>query len=162
MLNKLNISENKKKLTVYVFLAAVTFAVYWQVNQFDFVDIDDGIYVTENFHIKSLKSLDGILWAFGSMGKKYGEIWNPLVWLSLMLDYKLYGLNAGGYHLTNLTLHILSTLLLFWLFNRATKEIWPSAFVAAVFALHPLHVESVAWISERKDVLSAFFWMLTL
>jgi Flp pilus assembly protein TadD len=79
-----------------------------------------------------------------------------------MLDYKLYGLNAGGYHLTNLILHILSTLLLFWLFDRMTKEIWKSAFVAALFALHPLHVESVAWISERKDVLSAFFWMLTL
>jgi hypothetical protein len=79
-----------------------------------------------------------------------------------MFDYQLYGLNAGGYHLTNLVLHILSTLLLFWLFNRMTKEIWKSAFVAAFFALHPLHVESVAWVSERKDVLSAFFWMLTL
>jgi tetratricopeptide (TPR) repeat protein len=79
-----------------------------------------------------------------------------------MFDYQLYGLNAGGYHLTNLILHILSTLLLFWLFCRMTKEIWKSAFVAALFALHPLHVESVAWISERKDVLSAFFWMLTL
>ena len=86
----------------------------------------------------------------------------PLTWLSLMFDYQLYGLNAGGYHLTNLILHILSTLLLFWLFNRMTGAIWKSAFVAAVFALHPLHVESVAWIAERKDVLSAFFWMLTL
>ena len=79
-----------------------------------------------------------------------------------MVDYQLYGLNAGGYHLTNLILHILSTLLLFWLFNRMTGAIWKSAFVAALFALHPLHVESVAWIAERKDVLSAFFWMLTL
>jgi len=79
-----------------------------------------------------------------------------------MLDYQFYGTNAGGYHLTNLILHILSTLLLFQLFSRMTKEIWPSAFVAALFALHPLHVESVAWIAERKDVLSGFFWMLTL
>ncbi len=79
-----------------------------------------------------------------------------------MLDYQLYGLNAGGYHLTNLILHILSALFLFWLFNRMTGAVWKSAFVAAIFALHPLHVESVAWISERKDVLSAFFWMLTL
>ena len=79
-----------------------------------------------------------------------------------MFDYQLYGLNAGGYHVTNLILHILSTLLLFWLFNRMTGEIWKSAFVAALFALHPLHVESVAWIAKRKDVLSAFFWMLTL
>jgi tetratricopeptide (TPR) repeat protein len=79
-----------------------------------------------------------------------------------MFDYQLFGLNAGGYHMTNLILHILSTLLLFWLFNRMTGALWKSAFVAALFALHPLHVESVAWISERKDVLSAFFWMLTL
>ncbi len=79
-----------------------------------------------------------------------------------MFDYQLHGLNAGGYHLTNLILHIMSALLLFWLFNRMTGAIWKSAFVAALFALHPLHVESVAWIAERKDVLSAFFWMLTL
>jgi hypothetical protein len=79
-----------------------------------------------------------------------------------MLDYQLHGLNAGGYHLTNLILHVMSALLLFWLFNRMTGAIWRSAFVAALFALHPLHVESVAWIAERKDVLSAFFWMLTL
>ena len=102
---------------------------------------------------------EGFHWAFSTT---YAEFWHPLTWLSLMLDYQLYGLNAGGYHLTNLILHILSTLLLFWLFDRMTKEIWNSAFVAAFFALHPLHVESVAWISERKDVLSAFFWMLTL
>ena len=79
-----------------------------------------------------------------------------------MFDYQLHGLNAGGYHLTNLILHILNALLLFWLFNRMTGALWKSAFVAAFFALHPLHVESVAWIAERKDVLSAFFWMLTL
>jgi tetratricopeptide (TPR) repeat protein len=90
------------------------------------------------------------------------DLWHPLVWLSFMFDYQLHGLNAGGYHVTNLILHILSTLLLFWLFYRMTGAIWRSAFVAALFALHPLHVESVAWISERKDVLSAFFWMLTL
>jgi hypothetical protein len=79
-----------------------------------------------------------------------------------MFDYQLHGLNAGGYHLTNLILHILSALLLFWLFNRMTGAIWKSAFVASLFALHPLHVESVVWIAERRDVLSAFFWMLTL
>ena len=100
-----------------------------------------------------------VRWAFSTT---YAEFWHPLTWLSLMLDYQLYGLNAGGYHMTNLILHILSTLLLFWLFNRMTGAIWKSAFVAAFFALHPLHVESVAWIAERKDVLSAFFWMLTL
>jgi len=100
-----------------------------------------------------------ISWAFTTT---YADFWHPLTWLSLMLDYRLYGLNAGGYHVTNLIFHILSTLLLFALFHRMTRDLWKSAFVAAFFALHPLHVESVAWVSERKDVLSAFFWMLTL
>ena len=159
MLNKLNIGLTKQKLIVYIILTAVTLAVYWQVNQFDFIDLDDFVYVTENFHLKSGITLSGIRWAFVTT---YAEFWHPLTWLSLMLDYQFYGLNAGGYHVTNLILHILSTLLLLWLFNRMTGSIWKSAFVAAVFALHPLHVESVAWVSERKDVLSAFFWMLTL
>ncbi|MFZ3103433.1 MAG: glycosyltransferase family 39 protein [Smithella sp.] len=136
-----------------------TLAVFWQVNQYDFINIDDEVYATENLHVRSGITLDGLRWAFSTT---YAEFWHPLTWLSLMLDYQLYGLNAGGYHLTNLILHILSTLLLFWLFNRMTGMIWRSAFVAALFALHPLHVESVAWIAERKDVLSAFFFMLTL
>ena len=152
-------NEYKKKLIIYIVLAAAVLAVYWQVHQFDFVNIDDNIYVTENYHIKSGITLASIRWAFGN---RYGDLWNPLVWLSLMADYELYGLNAGGYHVTNLIFHILSTLLLFWLFHRMTGALWKSAFVAAFFALHPLHVESVAWVSERKDVLSAFFWMLTL
>ncbi len=126
---------------------------------YDFVNIDDNIYVTENYHIKSGITLASIRWALTTT---YAEFWHPLTWLSLMADYELYGLHAGGYHLTNLVLHILSTLLLFWLFHRMTGALWKSAFVAAFFALHPLHVESVAWVSERKDVLSAFFWMLTL
>jgi Flp pilus assembly protein TadD len=159
MLNKINISSNRKKLIVYLILTVVTFAVFWQVNQFDFINLDDNVYVTENLHIQSGITLDGFRWAFSTT---YAQFWHPLTWLSLMFDYQLYGLNAGGYHLTNLILHVLSTLLLFWLFNRMTGAIWPSAFVAAFFALHPLHVESVAWIAERKDVLSAFFWMLTL
>ncbi len=153
------ITGYKTKLLLYIILVAVTLAVYWQVHQFDFVNIDDNIYVTENYHIKSGITLQSIRWAFSTT---YAEFWHPLTWLSLMADYELYGLHAGGYHVTNLIFHILSTLLLFWLFSRMTGEIWKSAFVAAFFALHPLHVESVAWISERKDVLSAFFWMLTL
>lgn len=87
--------------------------------------------------------------------------WHPLTRLSLILDYNLYGDNAGGYHITNLLFHVANTLLLFFLLNRMTGALYRSAFVAALFALHPLHVESVAWVSERKDVLSAFFWMLT-
>ena len=159
MLNKVNISTGRQKLIVYIVLTVVTLAVFWQVNQYDFINYDDNAYVTKNSVIQSGITLDGFRWAFST---KYYGLWNPLIWLSLMFDYQLHGLNAGGYHLTNLILHVMSSLLLFWLFNRMTGAIWRSAFVAALFALHPLHVESVAWIAERKDVLSAFFWMLTL
>ena len=159
MLDKININPKKRILIVYIFLTVITLGVFWQINQHDFIDVDDAVYVTQNSHLQSGISLKSLCWTFGT---KDTGLWNPLVWLSLMLDYRLFGLNAGGYHLTNIILHIMSTLLLFWLFNSMTKKIWKSAFVAAFFALHPLHVESVSWISERKDVLSAFFWMLTL
>ncbi len=159
MLNRINISSREQTLIFYVFLAMVTVAIFWQVSQYDFIRLDDFEYIVNNSHIQSGITLDTVCWAFSTT---YQNLWNPLIWLSLMFDYQLFGLNAGGYHMTNLILHTLSTLLLFWLFKRMTNEIWESAFVAAVFALHPLHVESVAWIAERKDVLSAFFWMLTL
>ena len=159
MPNKINITPGRQKLFVYVFLAVVTLAVFWQVHQHEFIYFDDGVYVTQNTHIQSGITLNGILWAFSTT---YAEFWHPLTWLSLMFDYQLYGHNAGGYHLTNLFLHVMSALMLFWIFNRMTGAVWRSAFVAAVFAVHPLRVESVAWIAERKDVLSAFFWMLTL
>ena len=158
MLNKIYISSDRQKLIVYIVLVVVTLAVFWQMNHYDFV-FEDSAYVTENSHLQSGITPDGFLWAFST---RYADLWNPLVWLSFMVDYQLHGLNAGGYHLTNLILHVMSALLLFWLFNRMTGAIWKSAFVAALFALHPLHVESVAWIAERKDTLSAFFWMLTL
>jgi len=151
-------SQKRKKLILYIILIFITLAVYWQVNQFDFISLDDSRYVTQNIHIQSGITKDTIRWTFTGTDK----LWTPLLWLSFMLDYRLYGLNAGGYHVTNLIFHILSTLLLFWLFHRMTGELWKSAFVAAFFALHPLHVESVVWVSERKDVLSAFFWMATL
>ncbi len=154
---------NKKdfglKITVYIFLTLMTLAVYWQVNQFYFINIDDDFYIVDNKYIQSGVTLEGIRWAFSST---YGQFWFPLTWLSWMLDYQFYGLNAGGYHLTNLIFHILNTLLLFAVFHRMTGAVWKSAFVAALFALHPLRVESVAFIVQRKDVLSAFFWMLTL
>jgi len=149
----------KNKLAIYTILAIITFAAFWQVDQFEFINFDDNVYVSENVVVQSGLTQEGFFWAFGT---KYFGLWNPLVWLSFMADYEFYGLHAGGYHVTNLILHILSTLLLFRLFSTMTGEIWKSAFVAAFFALHPLHVESVAWVSERKDVLSAFFWMLTL
>jgi len=159
MQNKINISKGKQEVIVYVLLAIITLAVFWQVNQFDFISLDDNVYVTENSHIKCGITPDCIRWAFTT---RYFDLWTPLVWISYIFDYKFYGLKAGGYHVTNLILHILSTVLLFWLLNRMTGAIWKSAFVAAFFALHPMRVESVAWIAERKDVLSAFFWMLTL
>jgi protein O-mannosyl-transferase len=159
MLDKINIGSQKQILIVCIILTLVTLAVFWRVNQCDFISIDDPVYVTRNIHIQSGITLDGIRWAFTTT---YAEFWHPLTWLSLMLDNQLYGLNAGGYHLNNLILHVFSALLLFLLFKRMTGAIWRSSFVAALFAIHPLHVQSVAWIAERKDVLSAFFWMLTL
>ncbi|MBN1470956.1 MAG: tetratricopeptide repeat protein [Syntrophaceae bacterium] len=158
MLNRVNINSKEQTLIIYVLLALVTLAAFWQVNHYDFV-FDDTIYVTENIYIRHGIFWEGIRWAFSTT---HAEFWHPLTWLTLLSDYQLFGFNAGGYHMNNLVLHILSTLLLFWLFKRMTGAVWKSAFVAAVFALHPLHVESVAWIAERKDVLSAFFWMLTL
>jgi Tfp pilus assembly protein PilF len=158
MPDKINNKPEKKELIVYIVLALLTLAVFWQVGQYKFV-FDDAAYVTNNSHVRSGLTSSGISWAFST---KETGLWNPLVWISFMFDYQLHGLNAGGYHVTNLILHILSVLLLLRLFNRMTGMLWPSAFVAVFFALHPLHVESVAWVAERKDVLSAFFWMLTL
>ncbi len=147
-------------MLICLLLVLVTFTVYWNLYHCDFVNLDDPVYVTENSYVRSGITVDGIRWAFSTTSQ--AGFWHPLTWLSLMLDYEFYGLKPGGYHLTNLLLHIASTLLLFLVFRRMTKSLWPSAFVAALFALHPLHVESVAWIAERKDTLSTFFWMLTL
>jgi len=160
MLNRINISHQKQLILVYVTLTLAALVVFWQVNQFDFINFDDTFNITQNSHILSGITLEGLRWAFSNTTE--AQFWHPLTWLSLMFDYQLHGLNPSGFHLTNLILHILSTLLLFWFFNRMTGEIWKSAFVAAIFALHPLHVETVTWIAKRKDVLSAFFWMLTL
>lgn len=157
LFNKTDINPAKQTFIIYIVLILATCAIYWQVTHYGFVNLDDDDYVRKNIHIRM--GWEGIRWAFTSI---YAQFWHPLTWLSLTLDYELYGPNAGGYHLTNIILHTLSTLLLFWLLNRMTGAMWKSAFVAALFALHPLRVESVAWISERKDVLSVFFWMLTL
>ena len=146
-------------------LAAVTGAVYWQVTQFDFTTFDDPLYVYENPNVTAGITAKSIAWAF-NIG--YQGNWHPLTWLSHMLDAKLFGikkgsgLGPGAHHLTSLMLHIANSMLLLLLLRTATGLLWPSAFVAGLFALHPQHVESVAWVSERKDVLSAFFWMLTM
>ncbi len=144
---------------ICVFLTIATLTVFWQVNHCDFNNYDDEHYVTENAHIQSGITLEGIRWAFTT-----GHLanWHPLTWISHMLDIQLFGLQPQWHHLTNLLFHIANTLLLFLVLYRMTKAHWESAFVAALFALHPLHVESVAWVAERKDVLSAFFWILTM
>jgi len=134
---------------------------YGQVKNFEFINFDDPLYVTENKHVRSGVNKENIIWAFG-LEEKIRTYWHPLSWLSHMLDVQFYGMNPGQHHLTNVMLHILNTLLLFYLLHRMTGAVWQSAFVAALFAVHPINVESVAWVAERKNVLSTFFWMLTL
>ena len=144
---------------VYLLLAAVSFVVYAQVLYCEFIDLDDNVYVTENQYVKSGLTFQSIRWAFAAPRAAF---WHPLTMLSHMLDCEMFGLNSAGHHLTSLLLHIANTLLLFWVLKDMTGAVWKSAFVAALFALHPLHVESVAWVSERKDVLSTLFWILTM
>ncbi|MGA2114565.1 MAG: tetratricopeptide repeat protein [Bryobacteraceae bacterium] len=144
---------------IAILLVAAIFAVYWQTLHFGFVNYDDPDYVTGNVHVRAGLTAGGVAWAFRH---SFAGNWFPLTWLSHMLDVEVFGLDSGLHHLTSVSIHAGSTLLLFAFLRRTTKSRWPSAMVAALFAVHPLHVESVAWIAERKDVLSAFFWMLTL
>jgi hypothetical protein len=161
--------DNKSRLKAILFrqrniifcliLVMVTLAVYWQVGEYEFVSFDDGMYVSENQRVQQGLTAESIKWAFGFTGIAY---WHPLTWLSHMLDVQLYGLEPGMHHITNLILHILNGLLLFLVLKGMTADFWRSCFVAALFVLHPINVESVAWIAERKNVLSTFFLMLTL
>ena len=144
---------------ICVFLVVATLFVYWQKSTHDFIGYDDDKYVTENMHVKQGLSFENLIWAFQST---HASNWHPLTWLSHMLDVELYGMNPGAHHLTSLLFHVLNSLLLFIVFRRMTTNVWQSGIVALLFALHPLHVESVAWVAERKDVVSAFFWLLTI
>src|SRR6516164_8527478 len=146
-------------ILVCVGLVAVTWAVFGQTLTYDFVNFDDHVYVYENPLVVRGLSAETVIGAFTHT---HARNWHPLTTLSHMLDCQLYGLNAGSHHLTNVILHTISVLLLFLVLKQMTAALWQSAFVAALFAIHPLHVESVAWIAERKDVLSAVFFMLTL
>ena len=139
-------------------LVVVTLAVYWRTGNNGFVNYDDPVYVVQNAHIQEL-TVHNIAWAFTTT--ETGN-WHPLTLLSLMADYQIYGLNPRGYHFTSIFLHVANTVCLFLLLAGLTGATWRSAFVAALFALHPLHVESVAWVAERKDVLSTLFFLLTL
>jgi tetratricopeptide (TPR) repeat protein len=148
----------KHFLIISALVSGVLFS-YWNVDKFSFIDFDDGDYVYKNQHIFSGFTKANIKWAFSSF---YSANWHPLTWFSHMLDYRLYGLRPAGHHLTNLFFHVLNTVLLFFALKSMTGTLWRSALVAALFGLHPLHVESVAWVSERKDVLCAFFMFITL
>src|SRR5215207_4947667 len=148
-----------RALFICLLLSAITFAVYWPVRHHRFTNFDDDTYVSENPHVYYGLTSKNVACAFHTY---HGSNWHPLTWLSHMLDCQLYDLNPMGHHLTNVGLHILNTVVLLLLLRRLSLTLWPSAFVAAVFALHPLHVESVAWVSERKDVLSTLFFLLTI
>jgi tetratricopeptide (TPR) repeat protein len=150
---------SERSLFVAVMLAVIVMTVYWQLKSHEFVTFDDNIYIYENKMVLSGLNWNSIVWAF-TTGTQAN--WHPLTWLSIMLDYELFGVNAGWHHLMSAIIHAINTIMLFVVFKRMTKSFWASAFVAAFFGLHPLHVESVAWASERKDLLSMFFWMLTL
>ena len=144
---------------VCLLLALTIAAVFWPLGASEFINFDDTVYVTDNDAVRSGLSLAGVRWAFLTTD---GSNWHPATWLSHMLDAELFGLNAGAHHAVNVAIHALNAVLLFLVLRGMTGALWRSAAVAALFALHPLHVESVAWVSERKDVLSAFFWLATM
>lgn len=151
--------KNKSLILIYLMLAAGVLLVFWQIKNFDFINFDDDVYVYENPHVLNGLTFDSVKWAFTTF---HAANWHPLTWLSLMLDSELFGPQARTFHLVNLFFHIANVLLLFTLLKNITSAIWQSLFVSAVFALHPLHVESVAWVAERKDVLSTFFFLIAI
>jgi tetratricopeptide (TPR) repeat protein len=144
---------------ICLFLVVVVWVVFGPTLHYEFVNFDDDVYVYENPAVARGMTLPGIIWAFTHI---HSGNWHPLTWVSHMVDCQWYGLNPGGHHFTNVLLHTVTVLLVFLVLRRLTKYLWRSAFVAAIFAIHPLRVESVAWVAERKDVLSGFFFLLTL
>jgi len=154
-------SDRKFWRTILICFVLVlgTAALYYPAGGFKFAEVDDRDYVVENYRINSGWTLSGLAWSFQA---GYAANWHPLTWMSHMVDCQLYGLNPGRHHVTNIVLHVLNAVLVFLILQRMTGAPWRSAMVAALFAWHPMHVESVAWIAERKDVLSTFFWLLTI
>ena len=148
-----------RSVFICVVLVGVTVGVYRRVVGYDFVNFDDPMYVSENKRVNEGFSWEGVKWAFTPGKVAY---WHPVTWLSHMLDCEVFGLRPGFHHLSNLIIHMVNSLLLFFVFKRMTGAVWRSAFVAAAFALHPVNVDSVAWIAERKNVLSTSFWLLTM
>ncbi len=171
---KLETRNTRPELLICLLLVAAILVVYWQIRNHEFVSYDDGLYVTENPYVRAGLTPESISWAFTAT---HSSNWHPVTWLSHMLDIELYGMNSGQHLMTNMLFHIANTLLLFSVLRRMTggseargqrsedpltSSLTSCGFVAALFALHPLHVESVAWVAERKDVLSTFFMMLTM
>jgi cytochrome c-type biogenesis protein CcmH/NrfG len=163
-MNHLTTSISRKPLRtppylVAIGLAILIFSVYWQVGGYSFIAFDDDTYVYENPHVQKGLTQEGVSWSFTTF---HASNWHPVTWISHMADVELFGSNAGWHHRMNGLFHLLNTLLLYLVLWRMTGRLWHSAFVAALFGVHPLHVESVAWIAERKDLLSTLFWILTM
>ena len=150
--------RNQKGLAIFLLITSLVL-VYAPVRDYPFINYDDNLYVTEASQVQQGLGWDSVVWAMTTMEAAF---WHPLTSLSHILDYQLFGLNPTGHHLTNLLFHLVNVVLFFWVLYRMTGALWPSALVAALFALHPLNVESVAWVAERKNVLSTMFWLLTL
>ena len=150
-------NQNWLRFSIILGLALSVAVVFWPVSDFEFIQYDDPTYVTENEHVLNGVTTENLVWAATTF---QASNWHPITWLSHMIDVELFGVQPGAHHLISLLLHLLNTLLLFDLLHRMTGALWRSAFAAALFGLHPLHVESVAWISERKDLLCTFFWLL--
>ena len=145
-------------IAALIFLSLLIIVLYWRVHGYDFVSLDDS-FIYANPHLMNGLSIKNIFWAFSNYTT---TLWIPATWISFFLDYEIYGMNPGGYHVTNVILHICNTLIIFVILYQITQKRWQSFFVAALFSCHPIHVESVAWITERKDVLSTFFLLLFL
>lgn len=150
---------NQNRNIVIIVLSLLVLAVYWQVQSHEFIAFDDHLYVTENFRIQQGISIGTVAGTFRDVHTGH---WHPLTMISHMVDWSLFGDNAGGHHWVNVVFHLFNTILLFLLFHTMTGALWRSALVAALFAIHPMNVESVAWVAERKNVLSTFFWLLTM
>jgi tetratricopeptide (TPR) repeat protein len=154
-----NFFKTNRELIVFTALSALALLIYWQTTGFAFINLDDNQYVFDNPAVRGGLSWESIKWALTAF---HSANWHPLTWISHMLDVRFFGLNAGGHHATNIILHLINSCLAFVVFRKMTGCFWRSATVAALFAVHPAHVESVAWIAERKDVLSTLFWLLTM
>ncbi len=154
-----DIFRRKSNYLIVAILTILILSIYGQTGKYPFIAFDDDVYVYENPHVLQGLTLGGVAWSFTTF---HGSNWHPLTWISHMADVQLFGMNAGWHHRMSLLLHLLNTVLLYLVVSQMSGGIWRSAFVAALFGIHPLHVESVAWIAERKDLLSTFFWILSM